>query len=206
MFMLAKNYIIDKKIDKVEKLALKMIDMFPYHGLGQALLASIRHMKIKEDLAQNIKNVAIFNSAIYWYKQSCDTAIPKTSIFFPVSLFTWIPYDALIQIYSIAGDIKNCLIHACETLKYENVPPSKRAELLNLVCIWRKDFEEKTEENFDSVWRGYWQSNYGNAPYSIYLKAALGESRHFCKTDMVKLGEYYSKFKVCQQNIHRISN
>lgn len=196
---LAQAYFHMGNLAKTKELGLLMVEQMLELPLGQEILAELYMYEFKEK-----KNPRALSLAELWFKLARSKKKPFVSCFFPEPFFTWVPWERLTELYSIAAQkqperIIDAIISAEATLKFPDFPETRRIELQRVLDTWRALLEDTDnsgsgDRQFDNV-HTIDTSNSGTLS---------NEGRSVrSKFDVAKLPEYIEKPK-CQQPALRL--
>lgn len=186
--------------DKTKQIGFDMVEQMLELPLGQEILAELYMFQYKKQ--SNKRALAL---AEMWFKAARSKKKPFVSCFFPEPFFTWVPWERLTELYSIAAQtepqrIIDAIYAAEQTLSYEDFPETRRIELQRILDSWKELIGEDTDSSgsrdrqFDNVHT----VNLGNGG-TLQQQSGLIRS----KFDVAKLPEYTEK-PDCKQHSIRV--
>jgi len=137
------NIITDKELNitgnqKAKEIAYDMFEQMNEYPLAQNALGGI----YLDEFRKNNKKRSLA-LAEYWFKNARDKKnIYFVSCFFPKNQFTYIPYDKLTEIYSIAANngqperVRDAYLTGLKTLEFNDYPENKKQELTECIKQW----------------------------------------------------------------------
>ena len=198
---LAQAYFHKGDYEQTRQIGFDMFEQMSELPLGQEILAELYMFQYKQQ--NNTRGLALAET---WFKLARSKKKPFVSCFFPEPFFTWVPWERLTELYSIASQkepqrIVDAIYAAEKTLSFEDFPETRRIALQQILDSWK----ELIGENTDSVGSGNRQFdnvhtiNTGNGG-ALQNKSGLVRQ----KFDVAKLPEYIEKSN-CQRNHRQVS-
>jgi glycosyltransferase involved in cell wall biosynthesis len=189
---LAQAYFHLGDLETTKQIGYDMFEQMIEMPLGQEILGELYMYDFKEN--KNQRGLALAEN---WFKLARSKKVPFVSCFFPEPFFTWVPWERLTEIYSLASqkDPKRIIdaIYAAEkTLQYKDFPESRRQNLEKILLSWKEligedsDNSRSRDRQFDNV---HTVNNGGNG--ALQNKGRSTRT----KFDMAKLPEYTEKQK-----------
>ena len=146
-------------VEKTKDVALDMFDQMLEMPFAQHVLGEIYLDKYKETKQQRM-----LTQSEFWFKNSINKKTPFVSCFFPEAFFTWLPYERLAEIYSIAANnqperIKDAIFTAEKTLSFNDFPETRKPALKHCLMQWKHirgdyantDCSRSRDREFDRV-------------------------------------------------------
>ena len=197
---LAQAYFHLGDYEKTKSLGHEMVEQMLELPLGQEILAELYMFQYKKQ--NNRRGLAL---AEMWFKLARSKKVPFVACFFPEPFFTWVPWERLTELYSIAAQtepqrIIDAIYAAEKTLSYEDFPETRRIALQAVLNSWKEMIGENTDSSgsgdrqFDNVHT----VNTGNGGTLQNKSRSVGS-----KLDMAKLPEYTEK-PGCKQHPVRV--
>ena len=142
---------------KTKEVAYDMVEMMLEMPLGQEILGELFMDEYKKSGVQRYLALAEF-----WFKNARSKKVPLVSCFFPEPFFTWLPWERLVEIYSIAAQkepkrILDAILAAEKTLEFDDLPDSRRENLERTLNQWKglldgsSDSHGARDREFDNV-------------------------------------------------------
>jgi len=194
---LAQAYFHLGDLETTKQIGYNMFEQMAEMPLGQEILGELFMFEFKE--RQNTRGLMLAEN---WFKLSRSKKAPFVSCFFPEPFFTWIPWERLTEIYSLASQkepkrIIDAIYSAEQTLKYPDFPESRRQNLETILASWK----ELIGENIDNIGSRDRQFNNVHTVHSGNGSALQNKSRYTrTKINMAKLPEYTEKSSVREQH------
>ena len=154
---LAQAYFHLGDLETTKHIGYDMFEQMIEMPLGQQVLGELFMYEFKE--GNNPRGLALAET---WFKLSRSKKAPFVSCFFPEPFFTWVPWERLTEIYSLASQkepqrIIDAIYSAEQTLKYPDFPASRRQNLETILASWKELIGENTDNlrardrQFDNV-------------------------------------------------------
>lgn len=138
-------------VDKAKFVAYEMFEQKHEFPLAQGVLCDI-YLKQYKDAEKKDKRLLYL--AEHWIKLARAKKMPLVSCFFPKAHFTYLAWDRLVEIYSIAGHLVDALISSDQLLTYEDYPIEKRKTLMKCRKVWEQTFKDLNKVFYDDWKQG----------------------------------------------------
>lgn len=144
---LAQAYFHIGDMETTKHIGYDMYEQMSEMPLGQMILGELFMYYFKEN--GNQRHLALAES---WFKLARSKKAPFVSCFFPEPFFTWVPWERLTEIYSLAAQkdekkIIDAIYCAEQTLKYQDLPEIRRNNLNVILSSWKELIGENTNNN-----------------------------------------------------------
>jgi len=163
---LCQAYFHLEDIPMTKQTAYDMFEQMSEMPLAQEVLAELYMNEYK--LNANARHLVL---AEFWFKNARSKKIPFVSCFFPEPFFTWLPWERLAELYSIASQkdppkILDAIMAAEATLSFQDFPESRRPHLESVLNSWRALIDEDTNSDGsgDRKHDNVFTINTGNGP------------------------------------------